>query len=167
MKLRLDRLVVPAATLATSIAITAVVATCGHPARGGYPNDLRSRALTEVSSCDAGLANMGRAYAKAAPEFDRLLATDHAAARVYLEQRIAPALAGPLGSCNAARAMLHDLYQAGPVDMRVRIDAGRVSMHAVRLQKAEEAYVTLHTTMERKQTDDLRPLVAALADAMR
>jgi hypothetical protein len=166
MKL-LDRIVVPGATVATAIAITAVVATCGHQASGGYPRDLRSRALTEVSSCDAGLANMGRQYARAAPEFDRLLATDLAAALPYLETHVAPALAGPLASCNSARALLHDLYQAGPVDMRVREDAGRISMHAVRLHKAETAYVTLHTALERKETGELRPLVAALAEAMR
>lgn len=165
MKL-IDRLVVPGATVATALAITAVVATCGHQASGGYPRDLRSRALTEVSSCDAGLAGMGQQYARAAPEFDRLLATDHAAALAYLETHIAPALAGPLASCNWARALLHDLYQEGPVDMRVRVDAGRVSMHAERLQTADEAYIALHTAMEQKH-GELGPLVAALAEAMR
>jgi hypothetical protein len=167
MKLDFDRLVVPGATVATAIAITAAFATCGRAASGGYPTDLRSRALTEVSSCDAGLANMGILYAKAAPEFDRLLATDRTAARVYLQEHIAPTLAGPLEVCNGARAMLSDLYQAGTVDLRVREDAGRMSLHAIRLQTAQDAYLALHDAIEHDQTRDLRPLVDALARAMR
>lgn len=161
------RLVVPGAMLATAIAITAVVATCGHEQSGGYPNDARSRTLTAVSSCDNALANMGSEYAKAAPQFDRLLGIDASAARVYLENHLAPTLAGPLGVCNTARAELHDLYQAGPVDLQVRVDAGRISMQAVRLEKAQAAYLALHSAMERKETGNLRPLIATLAEAMR
>lgn len=163
-----DRLVIPAATVATAIAITALFGTCGHEAPRVPPSDDRNRAAEFVAICDAALETMGRDYAKVAPELSRLVSSDRAAALAYLEQHVATIVAYPIETCNSARALVNRVFEAQPKpDLRIREDGARLMMQEPRLREAQESYLALHTALGTTPPPDVRPLVDALASALR
>ncbi len=159
--------VLPAATFAIAIALTAIAGTCGREAHGGYPDDTRSSALYAVSYCDAAVAGMRDHYARVRPELERLLATDRAAARIFLEQHVASIVSNPRSGCDSARVLVQQELEAGGDDMRIREDGGRLGFYEPRIHDAEQAYLALHGALERQQSIELRPLTDALARALR
>lgn len=167
MRLGLDRLVVPGAMLATAIALTAIVGTCGRPASGGYPLDTRDRAMIAVGSCDTALANMAPRWRANAPGLRKLLATSRQAAHTYLQTNIASIVSYLVVSCESARTLLREAYEAGAHDMRVREDGGRMMLQLPRVNAAQQAYLELEAALAHDTTGDLTPLVDALGRALR